>query len=651
MSKLTNPNPFFDNPTIQVTVNSVDVSLFGITVQTELPENGISNCTFTANNDDAKAYLQNLHIGDEVVIKGLADSTEGYLSEGSINWSTVAPFFVGTIQELHPMLSKSGQLCSVVVYGNGYQLKQMRAAQEYGYIIPVESWGFVYGYDDSITTKWITQGSDPYIGGYSYYHFIELYLSSLPDSNGIGAFTFRIDEEFNGGQLSKCELHIVAGLYPFPYDGSHNTNHATSVTITPYWSIDGGNHWNAFHGTTTGIGELTGNPNATSFLVTSVITPPVASWLFNIPYWGVYTGGYDTFLGYNPVTNYSHGPPTGQDLGIDVTVDLAINGVPYWNSNFEVKLVVTSYTGSQLGGVSVAEMYLDYNFNTFEGKTVRQLLAGEQGTKGLIPTFVNNTLQFYKYYLNGTVPSYELETLSSGWTPLGTNYIVLDSYNAGMTNGYGTTDANFDNYLIPYLKFPYEDSLTALQEIIKYESALRFFQSKSGYHWMIDTNANLLVAPCSNGGSPSSSNHHVYGIDSSHYVDSNMSGTTIPWVSQPYPTTPIVVKETMLVENFKQEPPIANFVLISGKFQYPLHDDICRGSASPWLVYAFWTGTLANNELVVSSSYSSKMKVDALLTDTGWEAPCLELHTVSPASLVDTYIFSNSYKHLRLSID
>ena len=62
MSKLTNPNPFFDNPTIQVTVNSVDVSLFGITVQTELPENGISNCTFTANNDDAKAYLQNLHI-------------------------------------------------------------------------------------------------------------------------------------------------------------------------------------------------------------------------------------------------------------------------------------------------------------------------------------------------------------------------------------------------------------------------------------------------------------------------------------------------------------------------------------------------------------------------------------------------------------
>jgi hypothetical protein len=211
-----------------------------------------------------------------------------------------------------------------------------------------------------------------------------------------------------------------------------------------------------------------------------------------LPYWATYP---TVWTGYNPVTEYPN-PPAGQDLWVDM-----IHDFPYWNSNLLVKLQVTAIDGTLVGGVSIAEMYITYEFNTSEGKTVRQLLAGEQGTVGIVNNYVNTIL-------GGLFPV----NLMSGYLPLTTDYVVMDSYNATMTNGYGGVNPDFAVTEIPYLKFPYEDCLTALQDIIKYESALQFLDNSVGYHWMVDVNGNLLVAPVNN--------HHVWGVDTDHYVDS-----------------------------------------------------------------------------------------------------------------------------------
>lgn len=629
-----------DQPVIQTTVNGTVISSSFIMTTIEKNENGIDMITLTANNEDGQSYLATLKINDSIVVKGLSQAPNPTSGEGwyndTITWSSVPPCFVGTIQELSPKLSSDGEICAVVGYGNGYQLKEMRVAQEYGYVVPVQEWAFVYGYDNTITTSWIKQGSDPYIGGYSYYHFIKYDLSNYNTNAAIGAFAFGINTEFNGGSLSQLELHIVAGIYPLPYNTTYTSGDISSgVTITPYWRTASNPSWTAFHGTEV----ISPNPNSTSFFASNILTPPLVSWAFNIPYWGPYTGSYAFLTGYNPVTDYAEGPPTGADLAIDMTVDF-----PYWDSTLEIKLVVTGYSGNKAGGVSIAEMYLLYNFNKYQGKTVRELLAGEQGTVGLIPTFVNNVMSIKKYVgVSTEFPTgFQSITLPSGWSPIGTDYIVMDSYTEAMLNGYNQSGVtNYTDFLIPYLKLPYEDCMTALQDIIKYESALRFLDGLSGYHWIIDTNGNLLIAPCSNAGVASSTNHHVWGKISTDWIDSNMSGTTIPWVSQPYPTTPIVVKQNMIIQDFKEEPPIANFVLVAGKFQYPLHDDICRGLGGPndtvngdyWQLYGYTTVDLVDNELEAASYFFSNIKVYQLANDEGWQEPCLELHGPSPYSV------------------
>ena len=194
---------------------------------------------------------------------------------------------------------------------------------------------------------------------------------------------------------------------------------------------------------------------------------------------------------------------------------------------------------------------------------------------GLIPNFVNNRLN--------TVSS-------SGYpTPINTDYVVMDSYNASMTNGYGETNADFAESLIPYVKFPYEDCLSALQDIIKYESALQFLQNSVGYHWINDPDGNLLVAPVNN--------HHVWGASSSYYVDSK-------WVLKPY-ATPFIVKQSMITQQFKQEPPIFNDVLVAGKFRCPLNDDICRGkNQGSWIEFTTLNG-LIDVSAAPSMSFSS----------------------------------------------
>jgi hypothetical protein len=598
-----------DDPTQRIVVADTDITMSSIKTQFIMEENAISYVTLTADDEDGKSYLATLKIGDLVTVQGMKDGPHGYNDEPT-DWTGTPVIFSGTVQELMPVMNKSGQVCSVTAYGQGYQLKKMRVAQEYGYIYPIVEWGFVYVYKPKNigligATDWSVVGSDPYINAYSFFHFIYVPLSGHINTTGtgtygttnppttntgtIGAFSYLINGEYNGGEfvpvgnaalegtglISGAVLHIVAGFY------DTSGTYPTSVIITPYWTIDGGVTWKPFHSVTTDnyftITTRMGN-QAESLLIIGY-PDPLTPDLF--PYWST----YPNLTGYNPITQYGlQQPPAGQDLIVDMTVDL-----PYWNSNLLIKFVVTGVNGTVAGSVSIAESYIEYYFLTTQGKTVRQLLAGEQGTVGIIGNFVNNTIPVQKYVGKSTAfpTGFQSITLPSGYLPLTTDYVVLDSYNATMTDGRGEVNADFENTLIAYLKFPYEDCLTAIQDIIKYESALQFLTSGSaGYHWIVDPNGNLLVAPVNN--------HHVYGIDTDHYVDSI-------WVLQPQ-GTPLVVKQDMITQDFKTEPPIYNFIMVAGNYQYPLNDDIGRGiNIGYWQNYTYSDGVITPDTNSVTS--------------------------------------------------
>jgi len=111
---LSQPNNYYDNPARQLLVNDVDLSGIAFSIQVELNENGIPMATLVADNDDAKAFLSKLVVGDTIVVKGLATSNEAYQVENSINWSAVLPCFSGTIQELSPSITQAAQQASVM---------------------------------------------------------------------------------------------------------------------------------------------------------------------------------------------------------------------------------------------------------------------------------------------------------------------------------------------------------------------------------------------------------------------------------------------------------------------------------------------------------------------------------------------------------
>ena len=583
-------------PSRQTLVNDVDITPIGITTQVDMPENGIGKCTLTASNEDAQAYLSKLSIGDTVMVKGLANSNEAYYIENSINWLTVLPFFVGTIQELVPSLAQSGQVVRAVAFGVGFQLKQLRIMEEIGNILPVPTIAPVYTYDGTID-NWADTGLSSSTGTFGYAPFINKYsglvwildaleeptyiacsLSGHINSTGcktpsvptgtdaatIGVFNFNLSPDYVGGEFAQVELHIVAGVTT---DTTNNSgSYPSTVTITPYYSIDDGVTWNAFTNGSFAVSQQV------EFNSNTVIGIDIGEGT----YWNNYSGGSygpttiaagtggttgGTFGPYIPPIwatyqplIYLFTPPQGQDIPLNILPDL-----PAWNSNFKVKLCITGATPSAVGGVSIAMMYLYVNFSLSSGFTVRQLISGENIGFGLVPNFVNQTMP----------DSVNLGGLPSGYSPaLNTDYVVKDD------------PTNVSN-LISYIMFPYEDCLTAMQDIIKYGSALQFLQNKSGYHWIVNPLGNLLLAPCSSVGLPSPNNHHVTGLDGSHYVDAVPN--TIPWVSQPY-STPQVVKQNMIVESFKVEPPVYNYVLVAGSFQFPLNDDFFRNNdISMWL--------------------------------------------------------------------
>jgi hypothetical protein len=238
-----------------------------------------------------------------------------------------------------------------------------------------------------------------------------------------------------------------------------------------------------------------------------------------------------------------------------------MNNAGGFNHNLQIKLQFSGSTGGAItgSGVAIIYMYLEYAFNVFSGLTARQLLAGDNVTRGIIPQYVNSVF-------NGIIDTAG-NVIPTGYPALGTNYIYKET-----PSGYNQ---------IPSLTLPYNDAFQAVNDVLRYSSGLNLLHGVAGQHWHLDTAGNLCTAPVGN--------HHVTGVDGSHYVDAVPN--TIPWVLRPY-VTPIVVKQSMVTQNLKQSVPKANMILISGRYQFPsVSTDPCQGyNIGGW--YWYWVDGL-----------------------------------------------------------
>lgn len=609
----------------QVLINDVDCTSFAISTQVELNENGIPMATLIAENEDAKQFLSTLVIGDTVEVKGLADSPEGYYAENLVNWAAVLPCFVGTIQELTPDLSSSGQVTGVMCLGVGFQLKTMKVNAWYGDITAlVQIANVAYIPSNFVSTGWSFGGYEqaPYIACYSGEQSLVgsfqgananyIYVGGNNEALYIGGFGFALNEDYDYNPFSYCKLHVVSGLY------ANSAGAISNAVLTPQWSIDGIN-WNNFTGNNgtanrigAGAGTQTYNTLNGSFppceVSVSSLGPP-----FSLIYWligGSWTlgSGDDT---YNPLADYIHGTPKGEDDYLDITDDM--NAMGGFNHNLQIRIALTS-TQTSAGtpadsGISVIYMYLEYEFNQFYGLTARQLLAGDAVTKGIIPNYINKVFNGVKDSLGNDIPT--------GYPAIGTDYIIYD------------TPSTFTQ--IPALTLPYNDGFQAINDVLRYSSGLRLLNYQAGLHWRLDTLGNLLVAPVDN--------HSVNGIDGSHVVDSVPN--TIQWNLRRY-SSPIVVKQSMITQNLKQVLPMANMVLIGGSYLYPQVDqDPCQGfniiSWFPYWVAGDGTFVDSGNHGILSAPNSPVLSSnDPEIAGTCIKFPCL---VDAAANLTNVWVY------------
>jgi hypothetical protein len=125
----------------------------------------------------------------------------------------------------------------------------------------------------------------------------------------------------------------------------------------------------------------------------------------------------------------------------------------------------------------------------------------------------------------------------------------------------------------PYMNFPFTDAIYTLNELIKIGSSMSYVDNPSNYrglHWIVQYDSSigqnrLLVAPVGN--------HSVYGANNSCYIKDKWDDTC--------PLNPIVVKEDMIHSNFKTEIPLANVILVAGKFIHP-KDDVWTEKLEGW---------------------------------------------------------------------
>ena len=521
------------NPNRKTTVEDADISQDSITTRVTLRENAVPEVRLQANNEAGANYLKTLHLKDEIVVKMIDDSNP----PTAINWTTdpnVVRVFDGNIEELSPLLNKQGQVVEVVAFGKGYGCGQMRVADTYRNYTPypnieyvnsfatpqsLGNWNTWYVFFSARVNDNTAKLYVPWIGNtfVSKEGAQSSYISLPVSTPNIGSQFSSVIFDNIGEGFEGASLS-KAELHIVAGMTSPSVSYATSVTIKPQYSVDNGATWHDF-------------PSSATFTpFTNLFTPYIT-------------------LFYNPLLDYPNLPFDG---GVDVYINMLAGSDPnliVYHNNLMVRFSMSGYTGTSQGEVGIIMCYLNLLFVQSDGNTVRQLIAGptNKATNGIVSDFINTV------YPLGIPSGYSINT----------DYVVKEALD--------------DNHLIPYIKFPYQDGLTSLQDIIKQGSALQFNQGGVGYHFIFDVNGNLLLAPVTN--------HHVSGLDPTKYIDTDGGWNLTPQL------TPIKVREDMITQKFTQQMPLANYVLIAGRFTSPFDDLWCEQDATDntktpsWRVY------------------------------------------------------------------
>ena len=536
------------NPNRKTTVEDADISSSSITTRVVLRENAVPEVRLQANNEAGANYLKTLHLKDEIVVKMIDDSNP----PTAINWVTdpnVVRVFDGNVEELSPLLNTNGQVVEVIGFGKGYGCGQMRVADTYRNYTPYPSFLYQNAYVNPKThgnwAAWVvtsigflrtddtTAQTVEWMDSTYATQGLYHYISVPVLTANIGS-TFTAFTASNLGQGFEGASLTQAELHIV--GGLTFGNHSNTTAILKVgYSIDSGVSWHTF----------------TAGAVFSQFTNASHFGQFGIPLGGKY----------NPATDTT--PPQGEDHYINMLTNL-----PTYHNNIQFRFSLYSVGGDENGEVGIIMMYLKYLFVASDGNTVRQLIAGptNKATAGIVSDFINTV-----YPLG----------IPSGYT-INTDYVYKEPVDTA--------------HQIPYIKFPYQDGLTALQDIIKQGSALQFNQGGVGYHFIFDVDGNLLLAPVTN--------HHVSGVDPTKYIDTDGG-----WALTPY-LTPIKVREDMIVQRFTQQMPLANYVQIAGRFLSPFDDLWCEQASTintntpSWRVYknGDWSTDLSASKLVFVSS-------------------------------------------------
>ncbi|MGB9856105.1 MAG: hypothetical protein ACPLKS_06145 [Caldisericum exile] len=246
-----------------------------------------------------------------------------------------------------------------------------------------------------------------------------------------------------------------------------------------------------------------------------------------------------------------------------------------------VKWVLENQPLGQQGSMANFYIYYDYFnylFNSLYYDKLREILTDPN--VGVIPKYIEKIL--------GT-------NESSGYASadlFNTDYIV------DFPKAENYPRANPQQVGYSYLNFPYVDGVYVLNELVKLGSSIDYFYRSNkldyrGLHWIVkcDNPYKLLIAPVGD--------HHVNGKNESCFIED-------VWSTE-CPIGELVVSEDMIVNEFKHEVPLANYVLVGGKYKYPLNDDWTEDLTGWYEQHAPTTGIIVPTaDLGLDNTHSCK---------------------------------------------
>jgi hypothetical protein len=626
-----------------------------INTQVTLPENGVSTCVISANNDKGKNYLAHYKLYDVVTVKYAYD-------EDDPEWTTIVPTFTGYIIDLQPSMSRTGEIVSVTAINIGSSLKQTRVAQEYGRdssivkSLAIDALYTVNDYTLESNEDFTKVGESPYLfinegqkdtdkiyapcykGTGS---LVEMGYSILGTGGAVG-----IDDAIQGDIVTsnengglgqsitvgleclisawtgkvKCAIYLHSDLSlkgvteertitltnvgvpqweVFHFTGSKPVINPSTAYIIVVWAEDGTGGdilvvWDAgsVNERHQQILEYNGFPNPLipnhyddklsiycSYSESEPFYADEYSWTFphlstDYEYFSASdihltlrgqlyagSGGHCTQMGVEAQLWIddewvSLGEVLFYDTGF-VELDYGniaalISSVSQFNS-LKLRLMVSQISD---GGIDKGGIELSYATLYVKGiiwddsllSTLREILTDSE--EGIIPKY----LRLLQWTESGT-------PISSGYD-LGTDYIYDDPS------------------IYPFLDFPYQDTFMCLQDLIRLGSSLHYMTDPDdwrGLHWIIytglDSVSELLIAPVGD--------HDVEGV-TGHNIKTL-------WPTR-VASEPLIVKEDMITQAFKTEIPLANYVLVAGKFIFPKNDNWTELSAEDWNVGYFIDG-------------------------------------------------------------